>query len=189
MVTTRVQPEPRIVYLMVTGTTPTLVADVASSLVVALRHFDIEMRQTEAKDRRGFLEQRVTEARSELERSERAMELFLESNGRVDAPRLKYQQARLQRDIELRNQLYMTLANQLETARIDEVNERPRISIIDNAIEPVRPRSSLLPVFALAGLVLGVAIAAMPRLRRTIGLSTRSTSAPPSALSSAIPGR
>lgn len=174
MLDTRIQAEPRIVYVTVTARTPRLASDVADAAIGALRHFDVEMRQTEAKDRRAFLSQRVADARSALDQAERAMATFLETNHFVEAPRLRYEQARLQRDIELKNQLFMTLSGQLETARIDEVNERPRITVIDAATAPTRAAPRMLPLFMLAGFVIGIVLGAIPQFTRSLALPDHS---------------
>ena len=164
MVSTRIQPEPGIVYVSVSAPSPVEAADVANALVAAVQRFDVEMRQTEAKDRRAFLENRAADARVALDGAERAMQSFLEANRLLNAPRLVYEQGRLQRDIELKQGLYLTLANQLETARIDEVNQRPRISVIDAATVPARADSRMIPMYVLTGLVIGAAVALAPLL-------------------------
>jgi uncharacterized protein involved in exopolysaccharide biosynthesis len=164
MVSTRIQPEPGIVYVSVSAASPQEAADVGNALVAAVERFDVEMRQTEAKDRRAFLENRAADARIALDGAERAMQSFLEANRLLNAPRLIYEQGRLQRDIELKQGLYLTLANQLETARIDEVNQRPRISVIDSATVPVRADSRMIPMYVLSGLVIGAAVALAPLL-------------------------
>jgi uncharacterized protein involved in exopolysaccharide biosynthesis len=117
------------------------------------------------------LSERVAEARSALDQAERAMATFLETNHFVEAPRLRYEQGRLQRDIELKNQLFMTLSGQLETARIDEVNERPRITVIDAATAPTRAAPRMLPLFMLAGLVVGVALGAVPLFMKNLDIA------------------
>jgi uncharacterized protein involved in exopolysaccharide biosynthesis len=90
--------------------------------------------------------------------TEEQMQHFLEQNRATNAPRLRFDEGRLQRQIELQSQVAASLATQLETARVDEVNERPRITVIDRATPPVKPLSRRRLLYMLVGAVVGAAI-------------------------------
>jgi uncharacterized protein involved in exopolysaccharide biosynthesis len=67
---------------------------------------------------------------------ERERQFYEQNRGTISAPGLLFQQNQLKRDAELANSLYMTLASQLESARIDEINDAALITVIDPAAVP-----------------------------------------------------
>jgi len=55
----------------------------------------------------------------------------------------------------MRQQVYTSLVQSYEQARIDEVRNAPVITVVEEAEEPVRPDSRRLPLKAALGVVLG----------------------------------
>ena len=70
---------------------------------------------------------------------------------------------RLERSLQTREQLYVTLVEKLQEARIAEQSELGYVDIIDEAIvpdNPVRPRKALnLLLGAILGMMLGIGVA------------------------------
>ena len=62
---------------------------------------------------------------------------FLTNNKNLDSPHLQTQEDRLQRDILLYNQLFISLSDQLELAKIEEKNNTSSIFMLDKPILPV----------------------------------------------------
>jgi uncharacterized protein involved in exopolysaccharide biosynthesis len=119
--------------------------------------FNLNKRQSQAKAERVFVEGRLAEARGELDSAESAVARFLEANRRIDeSPRLKADLARLQRRVDLDQQVYLTLAQGLESSRLDEVRNTPVITIIDEPEGSARKAGRLLVV-----LILGFVVGAM----------------------------
>ena len=61
------------------------------------------------------------------------MQLFLEKNKSITSPSLTLQQERIQRNILLYTQLYLSLSDQLELAKIDEKDTTSSIFLLDSA--------------------------------------------------------
>jgi polysaccharide biosynthesis transport protein len=78
-------------------------------------------------------------------------------------PSRTIEQMRLQRNVEVRQNLYTTLKNRFEEARLAEVSTVPDVSVLDPAVAPSGPGSNpglqLVALALVAGLALGVAIA------------------------------
>lgn len=160
-----------VVRLTLDAPDPVAAADAANRLVTLMSEFNMGSRQTKGRQRRRFTEERAAEAMAELQGAEREMRQLLESNRSVESPRLMNERARLQRQIDIHQQVYLTLARELETARIEEVNDMPVLTVIDAAVPPRRsasPRRVFLVVTAWAvGLVLvGLVVAVAENLRR-----------------------
>jgi uncharacterized protein involved in exopolysaccharide biosynthesis len=149
-----------IVRLSVTLRSAELAAAVANRFVAYLNEFNTLQRQSQARERREFTERRVAAADSELRRAEEAVKTFYERNrGWQQAPELVFQEGRLRRQVEVAQEVFLTLKREYETARIEEVNDTPVITVIDPAAVPQersRPRRLL---FALLGFLLGATVA------------------------------
>lgn len=130
---------------------PGLAVEVNQRLLALLSEFNLRRRQTQATAERHFVEARMGEAQRELRAVESQLESFLDQNRRFEqSPQLSFQVARLQRRVELRQQVYTSLAQAFEQARIEEVRNTPVITLVD------RPQGSVLqtrPAWAKAGLI------------------------------------
>jgi len=162
-------PTTSFVALRVNARWPTLAADVANRAMGLVSEFNKEQRLTRAQARRQFLESRVAATQDELRTAENALRAFFETNRQWrDSPGLTIEELRLRRQVETVSSLYLSLRQQYEAARIDEVNTTPVITVVDRALPPRRPewpRRTLIAVTAaLLGAVLGLLWAASREL-------------------------
>lgn len=150
-----------IVRLSIDSPYPVVAAEVANRFIHHLNEFNANTRQTQARQRRRFGEERVQEAQRELRQAEDELAAFYERNRSWQrAPQLMSQESRLRREVDLRQEVYATLQREYEIARIDEVNDAPVVTVIHEATPPRKrswPRRSVMVAAALAvGLVMGV---------------------------------
>jgi tyrosine-protein kinase Etk/Wzc len=154
LVSVRVDDQTNIVRVSVDAHYPVLAAAVANRLIAYLNEFNTQHRQSQARERRKFTEQRVAAADSELRRAEEAVKTFYERNrGWQQAPELVFEEARLRRQVDVGKEVYLTVKREYETARIEEVNDTPVITVIDPAVPPQeksKPKRGLLAVLAFA---------------------------------------
>src|SRR5204863_852244 len=110
--------------------------------------FNKEQRVSRARARRDFLETRVGAALAELRTTEDSQRLFYERNRSWEnSPALLVEERRVRRQVETANSLYLSLRQQYERARIDEINTTPVITVVDRAIAARRrewPRPALI---------------------------------------------
>ncbi len=142
-----------------------LSAEVANRAMALVSAFNKEQRVSRARARRDFLETRVAAALTELRATEDSQRLFYERNRSWEnSPGLLVEERRVRRQVETANSLYLSLRQQYETARIDEVNNTPVITVVDRAVPPRRrewPRFGLLlGAAAVLGTGLGTLAAA-----------------------------
>ena len=153
---------------------PELAADVVTRILDELMTFNVLSRTSEARRLREFLEERYEVNRGALTGAENDLRLFLEQNREWNSsPALSFEEGRLQRVISIHQEVFSSLSRELETARIDEVNDIAAITIIDVPIPPSRPDfpQPLLSfvVAGILGLLVGMvhafAIASWPGVR------------------------
>lgn len=135
---------------------PRLSHAVAARLLSLLNEFNLQRRQSQARERRRFAEQRTAAADSALRVAENRMRDFYLTNRRwEESPTLTFEEARLRRELTLRQELQLTLARELETARIEEVNDTPVITVIDPPDIPQRKSRPKRRTLAILALVVG----------------------------------
>jgi len=156
-----VNPRTNIIELRVSSRYPSTAAMVAQQFLVALNHFNLETRQSQARERRRFVADRLREAQDSLAGAERTQQDFLLTNRgsfRM-APTLDAQYQRIQRQIQTYQDLYSNFRREYETARVDEINDTPVITIIDTAAVPLKPSAPQRLVTVIAGAMFGVFLA------------------------------
>lgn len=149
-------PETGVVRFSVSMHSPALARQVAERFITLVNQFDRNTRQTQAAEEAEFLSGRVEQARSELLAAEDTLERFLENNRQYQSsPRLRFEYQRLQRRVDLRQQVYRSLAQSYEEARISKVRNTPVITVVEPPEAPVKPDRRYLVLKAILGLVLG----------------------------------
>ena len=158
----RVDRRTGIVTLSVTGAPPALAAAVANRMVELLNTFNLERLQSQSRERRRFVGERLQQAERELRDAEAQHLRFLQANRRyAGSPLLAFEENRLSRQVQLRQEVFQTLTREYEEARIAEVQDTPVLTVIDPATPPDRrsaPRRKLLVFFAM----LAAGVSALP---------------------------
>tara|TARA_B100001057_G_C22867219_1_gene957081 strand:+ start:5856 stop:6857 length:1002 start_codon:yes stop_codon:yes gene_type:complete len=116
---------------------PYLAEQVIKEIYESIVLFSNQITNTKASEKVLFVEERLKDINNKLETSENSMIEFLTNNKNLDSPHLKTKEDRLQRDILLYNQLFISLSDQLELAKIEEKNNTSSIFMLDKPILPV----------------------------------------------------
>jgi uncharacterized protein involved in exopolysaccharide biosynthesis len=140
-------------------------------LLDLLNAFNLSTRQSQASAERKFTERRLEEVRQQLEAAEDDLRRFNQRNRDYrNSPELTLEQDRLNRAVTLRQQVYTTLAQAFEQAKIEEVRDTPVITVLQQPEPPVRPDSRQLVlkvIFAVfAGGLIGLLIAMVQETMR-----------------------
>jgi len=146
---------------------PLLAQQIATNILEELDQYSKTRRHAQAVQERQFIEGLVSEARVRLVQAEDAgIGFSLENREYQNSPQLRMQSDRLRREVEMRQQIYTSLMQSLEQAKVEEVRDPTAISVVESADLPPDPqrktffRKSLLglAVGLLAGIVLAFVI-------------------------------
>jgi len=123
--------------------------------------FNVNRRQTQAAAQRDFARDRLDAASAEVREAEGRQLAFLQANRDYrNSPLLSFQQERLARQVELKQQLVTLLTQSYEQARIEAARATPVITVIESPRRPAQPdRRHLLSKLVLAllgGFLVGV---------------------------------
>lgn len=111
---------------------PDLSYQLTLRLLDHLNDANTRVQQQQANVERNFVEGRLNAARMELEGAERELAAFESGNRALDgSPLLRLERARLTRRVDLRQQLFTTLAQQYEQTRIDAIRSTPVLVVVD----------------------------------------------------------
>jgi uncharacterized protein involved in exopolysaccharide biosynthesis len=137
---------------------PGLAAAINARLLALVNSYNLERRQSQASAERAFVAERVEGAERELNEAEGTLERFLTANRRYrGSPALVFEAEQLQRRVDLRQQVYLYLAQAYEEARIEEVRNTPVLTIVEEPL--VMPwRWGEFVVRMVVGLVVGATI-------------------------------
>jgi uncharacterized protein involved in exopolysaccharide biosynthesis len=111
-------------------------------LLEALNTFNLMSRKSQASAERAFAERRVSEVHAELTVAEDALGAFERANRAYSqAPQLVVAHERLARQVQLTQQLYFSLQQSYEQARLDEIRDTPLLIVVEPPRQPIRADS------------------------------------------------
>ncbi len=152
--------ETNIVGVSATTNDPALSRDLVVQMLGMVNRFNVERRQSQAKAERVFVEARMQDVKRDLHAAEDRLQLFLQRNRAFrNSPELTFENERLQRDVDMQQQVYTSFAETYERARIEEVRNIPVITILQDPTAPFRPNPRGTTVRVLTGLSLGLLLA------------------------------
>jgi uncharacterized protein involved in exopolysaccharide biosynthesis len=167
-----------VVTVEVESRDPQLSQAMTAKLLELINRFNIASRRTQAAAERAFTERRVEEVGRDLRAAEDRLQSFLQRNRDFrNSPELTFQERRLDQEVQLQREVYTSLKQALEQARIEEVRDTPVITILDRPQVPAAPDSRWIALRALlaavGALLLGSLIALARQSTRTAGPGLR----------------
>jgi uncharacterized protein involved in exopolysaccharide biosynthesis len=148
-----------VIAVRVTTPYPNLSVQVTRRLLTLLDEQSREIKRRRASAEREFARARMNEVSGELRQAELELEEYLSGNrGYQGSARQNLEVARIQRKVDMHQQLYMSLAQAHEQARLDEVRSTPVIGLIDAPEGSIRRNGGNYVRSAILGLIFGVII-------------------------------
>lgn len=135
---------------------PSVSYAITNRLLTGINKFNLKARQDQAAEERRFVEGRLAAQREALTAAETRLSTFLRTNRQFsNSPELTFEHDRLQRDVALQQQLYVSLSQSYEETRIREVRDVAVVSVIESPSIPTRADGRGTVVAAALGLFLG----------------------------------
>ena len=138
---------------------PQLSADIANYISLYIDKYignDITLQSTKY---RIFLEDRLEVAKIELNNSEQLLTTFRKNNPiALDNPDLQLNRLRLIRNLEVSQEVYLTILTQYEIAKMEELKDKPILNILDSADSAVEKYSPKIMKLIFIGLIFGFVI-------------------------------
>ena len=128
---------------------PLLSYEVNKYIVKLLNDFVINQIHYKARESRKFIEKLMRKAKEELEEAENNLTTFVEKNRIINSPYLKLRYERLQRNVEIKKQIYLLLLKEYNMALIKEEKAVPVFDVIDPPDLPIsksRPKRKLIVI-------------------------------------------
>jgi uncharacterized protein involved in exopolysaccharide biosynthesis len=151
------------IWIFVATPYPDLSQQVALNIIRLVDGYSRARKHAQASAEREFIQGRLAEAKQELSVAENAAVQFRVENRSFSSPTLSMEDERLLRDVSMKQQLYTSLLQSYDRARIAEAKNLPSITLLEAPERPIKPEPSsaiALPLLgAIAGLLLGIVIA------------------------------
>lgn len=152
---------------------PQLSADIANYTVQLIEEYVRNVQKTNTKENIHYIGERLLTTSTELENAENALKIFNEKNRDISSsPELQLQLGRLQREITIKQEIYLELQRQKELALIDLVKETPIINILDKAIKPelkYKPKRAIIVIVSgFIGIFISILVVVLKDLIKTI---------------------
>jgi uncharacterized protein involved in exopolysaccharide biosynthesis len=156
MVAMEIDRRANIVTVRVTDRDPDRAAAIANRTLSLLNWHNVSQHRSRSRQQRVFAERRLGEAQEELREAERLQTQFLARNRMYrGSPQLEAEFARVQRQVQQKEDVVATLTQSYEQSRIAEAGDLPVLSVIDVARPPVRRSFPRPSIFVPLGLLLG----------------------------------
>jgi len=105
-----------------------------------------------------FIKNRIESVERELEKSEKKLKIFRQKNRQISSPALQLDLDRLNRDVEVQKGVYLTLKQQLELAKIEEIQESSILQILDEPQIPLSPFNKKIKLNIIFSVVTGLGL-------------------------------
>lgn len=145
-----------ILTLTVNMLSPQLSYDVSNYVLERLSDYIRNAIQSQAKEKRTFIEERIQEVKTELQKSENSLATFKERNILSNSPKVALEEMRLTRAVTLNQEIYIQFQKQFELARLEELNDQTLLQIIKNPEIPIKKSKPKRSQIAILSFVLGI---------------------------------
>ena len=135
---------------------PKFSKDLAEVVLVELENLNRFFKSKTVKEKSSFIENRIISVKDDLENSEKEMKEFVEKNRQLNSPSLRLKQERLARDIDIQKGIYLTLKQQLELVKIEEIQQASIFQILDYPVKPLFPSNKKRKTSIIVGIVIGL---------------------------------
>ena len=144
--------------IKVTASEPLFAKELAEVTLAELEALNRFYKSQTVNKKTGFISNRIASVENDLESSETRLKEFNERNRQISSPALQLEQDRFGRDVEIQKGIYLTLKQQLELSKIEEVQEGSIMQVMDKPQIPLSPSNKNLKLSVLLAGIVGLAL-------------------------------
>jgi len=152
--------------ISITSEDPFLSKQLADLILIELDELSRSYKSKTVNDKIKFINQRIKSVKSDLQSSEEVLKIFNEQNRQISSPALQLQLDRLTSDVEIQKAIFLTLKQQYELAKIEEVQEASIVQILDYPEIPLSPRNKRLILKLILSLFIAIGIGSLGAFSR-----------------------
>jgi uncharacterized protein involved in exopolysaccharide biosynthesis len=131
-----------IITLEVGAFEPDLSAALANAIISESDKLQRQFKTHQVAEKRSFIEGRIKDGKVELETAQEGLKEFRERNRQVQySPALMLEEERLTTETEVQKGIFITLKQQYELAKIEEVEEGTTVQVLDEPVAPYEKSS------------------------------------------------
>jgi len=144
--------------IKVTTAEPLFAKELAEVTLAELEALNRFYKSQTVNEKTSFIANRIASVENDLKSSETRLKEFNERNRQISSPALQLEQGRLARDVEIQKGIYLTLKQQYELAKIEEVQEASIVQVLDKPQVPLGPTNINLKLNVLLAGILGIGL-------------------------------
>ena len=137
---------------------PTFAKDLADVVLNELDALSRYFKTQKVNEKITFIEDRISSVEKDLKTSERILKDFNERNRQISSPALQLEEERLERDVEVQKGIYLTLKQQLELAKIEEIQETSIFQVLDEPQIAISPSNRNIKIPFILSIIFGFGI-------------------------------
>jgi len=131
-------------------------AALANSVIEESDKLQRQFKVHQVAEKRSFIEERIKDGQAELESAQEALKEFRERNRQVQySPALMLEEERLITETEVQKGIFITLKQQYELAKIEEVEEGATVQVLDEPVAPYKKSSPKVLLTLFLALFIG----------------------------------
>ena len=153
--------------ITITANEPLLAKSLAETVLIELEKLNRFYKSKVVSEKIKFIDERIRSVTNQLTNSEKKLKDFNEQNRQISSPALQLEQDRLTRDVEVQKGIYLTLKQQLELAKIEEIQQGSIFQILDEPRIPQAPISNRIILKLILATILGLTFAIIIAFART----------------------
>ena len=145
-----------IVTLEVGGIEPEFAVDLSNTIISESDKLQREFKTHQVSDKRSFIEERIKDVKKDLEIAQEDLKEFREKNRQVQySPALLLEEERLTTEMDVKKEIFSTLKQQYELAKIEEVEEGATVQILDKPVAPYEKSSPKIFLIIFLSIFIG----------------------------------
>ena len=153
--------------IKITAPEPVFARNLANVVLEELDRLSRYFKSKAVVEKTSFIENRILSVKDDLESSEQSLKKFYETNRQINSPALQLEQERFNREVEIQKGIFLTLKQQLELVKIEQVQESSIVQVLDMPQLPLGPSNKNLKLSVLLSIFLGLGMGIIIGLLRS----------------------